>query len=92
MFLGRYVPVCNVPGVKCSLDDASRGRRRCDPANAYGDRDEILGHQFDRRLESFAPCFLTVPSTGGFYRKPYFTPVSKIHTKHPGNKKARILS
>jgi hypothetical protein len=59
------------------LDDASRGRRRCDPANTYEDRDEILGHQFDKRLESFAPCY----STCGFYRKPYSTLVLKIHTK-----------
>jgi hypothetical protein len=27
-------------------------------------RDGILGHQFDKRLEAFAPCYSPVPSTG----------------------------
>ncbi len=34
----------------------------------------------------------TVPSAGGFYRKPYFTLVLKIQTKNPRNKKTRLFS
>ncbi len=33
--------------------------------------DGILGHQFSKRLESFSPLLFIVPSTGGFWRKPY---------------------
>ncbi len=34
--------------------------------------DGLLGHKFDKRLESFTPCYsvFTVSSTGEFYRKP----------------------
>jgi hypothetical protein len=39
-------------------------------------RDGMLGHQFVKRLESFAPSF-SVSSTGRFYRKPYYTLVLK---------------
>ena len=47
-------------------------------------RDGIVGHQFNKILESFAPCYLQifiVPSTGGFERKPYSSMVLKIRTK-----------
>jgi hypothetical protein len=44
-------------------------------------RDGIFGHQFDKRLESFAPCYSQVPSTGGFYRKPFSSLILKIYPK-----------
>jgi hypothetical protein len=48
--------------------------------------DGIFGHQFKKRLESFAP--FTVPSTGGFERKLPFI----ILTKNPQNKKTQAFS
>jgi hypothetical protein len=52
------------------------------------DGDGILGHQFNKRLESFAPCYLqSLASTSGFQRKPYSSLVLKILSKNPQNKK-----
>jgi hypothetical protein len=39
------------------------------PFPFFAPRDGILGHQFNKRLDNFAP----LPSTGGFQRKPYST-------------------
>ncbi len=47
--------------------------------HVYIRRFGIFGHQLNSRLEFFAPC--TVPSTGGFSRKPNSTLVSKNLTK-----------
>jgi len=42
------------------VNDGCFDAQRVDPA------DGILGHHFNQRLKSFAPCCITVPSTGGF--------------------------
>jgi|688.fasta_scaffold422908_1 hypothetical protein len=51
-------------------------------------RDGILGHQFNTRLEAFAP----LQSTGGFSRKSYSSLVWKSLQKNPRNKKTRFYS
>jgi hypothetical protein len=44
-------------------------------------RDGILGHQFNKRLESFAPCYSQSLLLADFKRKPYSPLVLKILTK-----------
>jgi hypothetical protein len=45
-------------------------------------RDGTLGHQFDRRLQSFAPCYSQSLPLAEILRKPYPTLAFKKHTKN----------
>ncbi len=47
----------------------------------YLSKDGILGHKFNKRLETFAPCYSQSPSTGGFLKRPYSPVFPKIFTK-----------
>jgi hypothetical protein len=47
-------------------------------------RDEILGHKFNKRLESFAPCHLQSLLLADFKRKPFSSLVLKLLTKKSG--------
>jgi hypothetical protein len=48
-------------------------------------RDGILRHQFNKRLESFAPCYSQSLLLADFYKKPYSTLVLIIITKKSAN-------
>jgi hypothetical protein len=58
------------------------------PPSSCSARDGILGHQFDKGLESFAPRFLQSLLLG----KPYSTMILKIHTKNQRSKKTQVYS
>jgi hypothetical protein len=53
-------------------------------------RDEILGHQFNKRLEYFAPCYSQSLLMAGF-NAPYTSLASKILTKKPGKQENASL-
>ncbi len=54
--------------------------------------DEILGHQFDKRLESFAQCYLQSFCCGFLKKNNISTLVLEKQTKNIQNKKTRVYS
>jgi hypothetical protein len=48
----------------------------------YISRDGILGLEYDKQLDYFAPCYSQYLVLADFYRKPYSTLVLKLHTKN----------
>jgi hypothetical protein len=55
-------------------------------------RDGILGHQSNKRLESFAPCYSQSLLLADFNENQWSSLVLKILLKNQGNKKTRLYS
>ncbi len=66
--------------------------RKKDQMQLFLYRDGIIGHEFDKRLELFAPCYSESPLLADLYRKPYFTLVLKLHTKKSAKQENSSLS